>query len=256
MWVISLARNAIVVMIGILIAYVLFDHDIQPFQITGNITEGLPPFSLPPFTIVHGNRTYSFVDLISELGSSLLSIPLIAILESVAIAKAFGKWIFVRKLYFSILLIFYSLFNSRDQGIKDEAASRANTFDVIFLSAKGKTLDANQEMLALGLCNVFGSFARSMPTTGSFTRTAVNNASGVKTPMGGVITGSLVLLTCGLLTSTFKFIPKATLAAVIMIAMFYMLEVRVFVVLWRTKSKTDIYIYDIKNDYLQLKDIA
>ncbi|XP_020291043.1 sodium-independent sulfate anion transporter-like isoform X1 [Pseudomyrmex gracilis] len=191
MWVISLARNAIVVMIGILIAYVLYDHGIQPFQITGNITEGLPPFSLPPFTIVHGNRTYGFVELISELGSSLLSIPLIAILESVAIAKAF---------------------------------------------AKGKTLDANQEMLALGLCNVFGSFVRSMPTTGSFTRTAVNNASGVKTPMGGVITGSLVLLTCGLLTSTFKFIPKPTLAAVIMIAMFYMLEVRVFVVLWRTKK--------------------
>lgn len=75
-----------------------------------------------------------------------------------------------------------------------------------------------------------------MPTTGSFTRTAVNNASGVKTPMGGLITGSLVLLACGLLTSTFEFIPKATLAAVIIVAMYYMLELRVFLVLWRTKS--------------------
>lgn len=102
--------------------------------------------------------------------------------------------------------------------------------------AKGKTVDANQEMVALGLCNIFGSFSRSMPTTGSFTRTAVNNASGVKTPMGGLITGSLVLLACGLLTSTFEFIPKATLAAVIIVAMYYMLELRVFLVLWRTKS--------------------
>lgn len=92
-------------------------------------------------------------------------------------------------------------------------------------------------MLALGLCNICGSFVRSMPITGSFTRTAVNNASGVKTPMGGVVTGGLVLLACGLLTSTFKFIPKATLAAVIIIAMFYMFETRIFVVLWRTKSK-------------------
>lgn len=91
-------------------------------------------------------------------------------------------------------------------------------------------------MVALGLCNIFGSFSRSMPTTGSFTRTAVNNASGVKTPMGGLITGSLVLLACGLLTSTFEFIPKATLAAVIIVAMYYMLELRVFLVLWRTKS--------------------
>lgn len=92
-------------------------------------------------------------------------------------------------------------------------------------------------MLAVGLCNVFGSFASSMPTTGSFSRTAVNNASGVKTPMGGLVTGALVLLACGLLTSTFKFIPKATLASVIIVAMYYMLEIRVFQVLWKTKSK-------------------
>ncbi|XP_029172772.1 sodium-independent sulfate anion transporter-like isoform X2 [Nylanderia fulva] len=190
MWLLSLARNAIVVMIGTIIAYVLFSYDIKPFQITGNITEGLPPLSLPPFTVTKGNETYTFVMLIGEYGSSIISIPLIAILESIAIAKAF---------------------------------------------AKGKTLDANQEMLALGLCNVFGSFVRSMPVTGSFTRTAVNNASGVKTPMGGMITGTLVLLACGLLTSTFKFIPKATLAAVIIIAMFYMFEIQTFIVLWRTK---------------------
>lgn len=105
-------------------------------------------------------------------------------------------------------------------------------------AAKGKTLDANQEMLALGFCNIFGSFVKSMPVTGSFTRTAINNASGVKTPMSGLITGSLVLLACGLLTSTFAFIPKATLAAVIIVAMYYMFEVQIFVVLWRTKSKT------------------
>ncbi|KAL6261737.1 hypothetical protein P5V15_006826 [Pogonomyrmex californicus] len=191
MWLMSLARNALVVMVGILIAYILFSHEIKPFQITGNITKGLPPFALPPFTIEHENRTYTFVEVVDELGSSVISIPLIAILESIAIAKAF---------------------------------------------AKGKTLDANQEMLALGLCNVCGSFVRSMPTTGSFTRTAVNNASGVKTPMGGIVTGSLVLLTCGLLTSTFEFIPKATLAAVIIIAMFYMLELHTFVTLWRTKK--------------------
>ncbi|KAH0956012.1 hypothetical protein HN011_009689 [Eciton burchellii] len=191
MWLISLARNAIVVILGILLAYALFSYKIESFQITGNITEGLPPFSLPPFNIVNATHTYTFTELIGELGSSVLSIPLIAILESIAIAKAF---------------------------------------------AKGKTLDANQEMLALGLCNIFGSFVRSMPTTGSFTRTAVNNASGVKTPMGGVITGSLVLLACGLLTSAFKFIPKAILAAVIIIAMYYMFEVRIFVVLWRTKK--------------------
>jgi solute carrier family 26 (sodium-independent sulfate anion transporter), member 11 len=44
-------------------------------------------------------------------------------------------------------------------------------------------------MIALGLSNIFGSFFQSFPNTGSFTRTAVNNASGVKTPIGGFWTG-------------------------------------------------------------------
>lgn len=50
-------------------------------------------------------------------------------------------------------------------------------------------LDATQEMLTLGLCNVLGSFFHSMPVTGSFSRSAVNNASGVRTPFGAVYTG-------------------------------------------------------------------
>lgn len=101
-----------------------------------------------------------------------------------------------------------------------------------------RSLDATQEMIALGLCNIMGSFVKSMPVTGSFTRTAVNYASGVKTPMGGIVTGSIVLLACGLLTSAFKFIPKATLAAVIIFAMYNMLELHIFSVLWKTKSKS------------------
>ncbi|XP_076646088.1 sodium-independent sulfate anion transporter isoform X1 [Halictus rubicundus] len=191
LWLVSMARNAIVVIIGIILSYSLFSNGIEPFKITGNITEGLPPFGPPPFSITSGNHTYNFLESVSELGSTVVSVSLVAILESIAIAKSF---------------------------------------------AKGKTVDANQEMFALGLCNIFGSLVRSMPATGSFTRTAVNNASGVKTPMGGLITGCLVLLACGLLTSTFEFIPKATLASVIIVAMYYMFELRIFGVLWRTKK--------------------
>lgn len=63
---------------------------------TGDIKGGLPSFSLPPFSI---NRTdesnntvwLSFPDICSELGAAIGLIPLIAILEQVAIAKSFGK---------------------------------------------------------------------------------------------------------------------------------------------------------------------
>jgi hypothetical protein len=73
---------------------------------------------------------------------------------------------------------------------RDERFAQWGLIDTGFVSAKGKFLDATQEMIALGVCNIFGSFVRSMPVTGSFTRTAVNHASAVKTPLGGIFTGT------------------------------------------------------------------
>lgn len=57
------------------------------------------------------------------------------------------------------------------------------------ISEKGKGVDATQEMIVLGISNVAGSFLGSMPISGSFTRSAINNSSGVKTPFGGFFTG-------------------------------------------------------------------
>ena len=55
--------------------------------------------------------------------------------------------------------------------------------------AKGKAMDVSQEMLAIGVSNILGSFASSMPVTGTFSRTAINAASGVQSPAGGIVTG-------------------------------------------------------------------
>lgn len=80
-----------VVFLGIILAYYMSLEGLEPFRITGNITEGLPPIGLPPFATVHANETYNFPSMVKELGGSLITVPLIAILESIAIAKAFGK---------------------------------------------------------------------------------------------------------------------------------------------------------------------
>ena len=92
-------------------------------------------------------------------------------------------------------------------------------------------------MIALGICNLFGSFAQSMPTTGSFSRTAVNAASGVKTPMGGIYTGALVILCLAFLMPFCAFIPKATLAAVIITAVVFSVEYEVVMPIWKSKSR-------------------
>lgn len=88
----ALSRNALAVIVGILLAYFLTSDGVEPFKLTGKIKAGLPPFRPPPFSTTIDGKVYSFQDMVSELGSSLITIPLISILETVAIAKAFGEF--------------------------------------------------------------------------------------------------------------------------------------------------------------------
>lgn len=61
------------------------------------------------------------------------------------------------------------------------------SFPITFL-ASGQCVDATQEIIALGVCNILGAFIQSLPVAGSFTRSAVNAASGVRTQFRGVVT--------------------------------------------------------------------
>ena len=117
-------------------------------------------------------------------------------------------------------------------------------------SAGGKHVDASQEMIALGLCNFAASFFQAYPTTGSFSRTAVNNASGVKTTAGGVFTCLIVILALVVLMPACAFIPKATLAAVIITAVIFSVEFEYIMPMLRSKSKDAVLVlvvYDPAN---------
>lgn len=103
--------------------------------------------------------------------------------------------------------------------------------------ANGKTVDVTQELLAIGVCNIANSFVQAFPGTGSLSRSAVNNSSGVRTPLGGLYTAILVLVALLFFTPYFYYIPKASLAAVIVAAVIFMVEVKVVKPMWRTKSK-------------------
>ncbi|XP_076679781.1 sodium-independent sulfate anion transporter isoform X2 [Andrena cerasifolii] len=192
-WLVSTARNAIIVIVCSAIAYKLNSVEFgSPFVLTGPVRSGLPPFGLPPFHTRIKNETLSFAEMCSEMGASIALVPIIGVLGNVAIAKAF---------------------------------------------ANGEKIDATQELITLGICNVLGSCASAMPVTGSFSRSAVNHASGVKTQMGGLYTGILILLALSLLTPYFYFIPKASLSAVIICAVIYMIEYQVVKLIWKTSKK-------------------
>ncbi|OAD61939.1 Sodium-independent sulfate anion transporter [Eufriesea mexicana] len=111
-----------------------------------------------------------------------------------------------------------------------EAISIAKVFN------EGKPIDATQEMLALGACNVVSAFVSSMPVSGGLSRGAVNHSSGVKTTLGGVYTGILVLVSLQFLTPYLYYIPNAALAAIIIAAVIFMVELHVIKPIWRTKK--------------------
>lgn len=94
-------------------------------------------------------------------------------------------------------------------------------------------------MFALGSCQVLGSCVGSMAVTASFGRSAVNCASGVNTPFGGVLTGGIILAACAFLTPHFAYIPTAALSAVIICSMILTIDVEILLPLWRAKSEWD-----------------
>ena len=100
---------------------------------------------------------------------------------------------------------------------------------------RGKYMvDASQELLALGAANVLGSLFHAMPVTGSFSRTAVNNASGAASQLSGVFTALTVLGAIFLAQPVFAFIPKPALAAVIMSAVVSMVDPAELMAMWRS----------------------
>ncbi|KAI8608702.1 sulfate transporter family-domain-containing protein [Chytriomyces sp. MP71] len=82
----------------------------------------------------------------------------------------------------------------------------------------GYKVEANQEIAALGIMNLFGSFVGAIPATGSFSRSAIKSASGVRSPFASFITGIVVLICLYSLTGAMYYIPSAVLSAIVMTA--------------------------------------
>ena len=98
-------------------------------------------------------------------------------------------------------------------------------------------LNANQELIGLGMGNLVGSFFSCYPTTGGFSRSAVNEQTGARTNLAAIISASLVALTLLFLTPVFYFLPKSILAAIIMVAVFGLIDLKFPVLLWKTKKE-------------------
>ncbi|XP_030376002.1 sodium-independent sulfate anion transporter [Scaptodrosophila lebanonensis] len=196
LWIIGTARNAILVIVCCFMGYLLHSEEHgTPFAVVGAIPAGLPSIQLPPISLSSNESSngeaQSFIDMVRSMGSGLIVVPLISLMENIAICKAF---------------------------------------------ANGKSVDASQELIAIGTANIFNSFVQGFPGTGALSRGAVNNASGVRTPLSNIYSGALVMVALVFLTPYFYFIPRPTLAAIIISAVVFMVEVKVVKPMWRAKK--------------------
>ena len=96
------------------------------------------------------------------------------------------------------------------------------------LSAKHDSYDinANKELLALGLAKVGGAFFQAFPNTGSFSRSAVNEEAGAKTGLASIIAFIFVALTLLFFTPLFYYLPNAVLGAIVISSVFNLVDLK------------------------------
>jgi sulfate permease, SulP family len=99
-------------------------------------------------------------------------------------------------------------------------------------SKRREKIDANQELLALGVANLGAAVTGGYPVTGGVSRSVVNSAAGANTGLASIVTGLLVAVTVMFLTPLFYFLPQACLAAVIITAVYTLIDVATLRRMW------------------------
>ena len=106
-----------------------------------------------------------------------------------------------------------------------------------FARRNGYSIDANQELVAFGACNLASGLAQGFPVTGADSRTAVNNAMGGKTQLVGVVAGGAMLLVVIFLTAPLAYVPTTALAAVILVSAVGLFDLADLRELYRTSRR-------------------
>ncbi|TCS96637.1 SulP family inorganic anion transporter [Hazenella coriacea] len=96
-------------------------------------------------------------------------------------------------------------------------------------------VNSNQELIGLGLANIGGSFFSAYPVTGGFSRSAVNYEAGARTPLASIITAIIIVLTLLFFTPLFYYLPQTVLAAIIMVAVYGLIDVKEAIYLFKVK---------------------
>ena len=172
------------IVVTILLAWGL-DLKSAGVAVVGDVPQGLPPLTLPSFSL----------DLWGSLIGSAILISVIGFVESISVAQTLA-------------------------------------------AKKRQRIDPDQELIGLGAANLGASFTGGFPVTGGFSRSVVNFDAGADTPAAGAYTAVGLGLASLLLTPLIFFLPKATLAATIIVAVLSLVDFSILKKTW-VYSKAD-----------------
>ncbi|WP_116134275.1 SulP family inorganic anion transporter [Tropicimonas sp. IMCC34043] len=117
-----------------------------------------------------------------------------------------------------------------------ESVSVAQTF----AAKRRQRIDPDQELIGLGASNVAASLTGGYPVTGGFSRSVISFDAGAETPAAGAYTAVGIMIAALVLTPLLYFLPKATLAATIIVAVLSLVDFSILRHAWRF-SRTDFF---------------
>ena len=104
-----------------------------------------------------------------------------------------------------------------------------------------RAIDSNQELLATSAASLAGSFFQTLPAAGGFSQSAVNKNAGAKSQLATLVTVALAVLVGLFLGPVLSLLPEATLAALVFVAVFGLIDIGALTRLWRIR-KADFWI--------------
>ena len=175
---------AVIVVFTIIVVW-FFDLGSRGVTLVGDVPRGLPPATLPSFSL----------DMWTALIGSAVLISVIGFVESVSVAQTLA-------------------------------------------AKKRQRIDPDQELIGLGAANIGASFTGGFPVTGGFSRSVVNFDAGADTPAAGAYTALGLAVASLTLTPLIYYLPKAALAATIIVAVLSLVDFSILKKTW-VYSKAD-----------------
>jgi high affinity sulfate transporter 1 len=117
-----------------------------------------------------------------------------------------------------------------------ESVSAARTF----ADKHGYALDPRQELLGIGAANAAAALGQGYPVAGGLSQSAVNDNAGARTPLALVVASATLALCLLFLTGLLQNLPKAVLAAVVLVAISGLIDLKALLRMWRV-SRIDFY---------------